>query len=71
MDKKRDLSLLKNSQLVIWYLDISKYCKDELQRCLQMSEAHKDKNHYISAPQEMMSAECVCKDELTVRKHNL
>lgn len=37
-----------------------------------MSEAHKEKNNYdISAPQEIMSAEWECKDELTVRNHSL
>lgn len=57
-----------------WYLDISKYCliyKPELQRCLQRREAYKEKNNYISAPQEIMSAESVSKDELRVRKHSL
>lgn len=36
-----------------------------------MREAHKEKNNYISAHQETMSAECVSKDELRVSKHSL
>lgn len=61
------------SPLVPWYFQILSHLETRMAKILaNENEAHKGKNRCdISAPQEMMAAECVWKDDLTVKKHSL
>lgn len=61
------------SSLVPWYFQILSHLETRRVKILaNETESGKEKNHSdISAPQEMMAAECVGKAELTVKKRSL